>query len=269
MITSKLFEAFLACPTKCYLQSIGEVAPGNDYAIWQEARSESYRLNGIQQLLADNSKKICAVPADPCHWRRESWHFALAPFVRMQDIEATPHAVRRLSPRQTAKSIAFVPVRYLPENKLSKSHKLVAAFDALVISSALGERIGTATIIHGDKGSVFTVKAHALSSVIRKTVGQIAALMSASSPPNLILNRHCPECGFQDLCRKKAVEKNELTLLANLPAKERVRLNRKGIFTVSQLSFTFRPRRRIKRLAAKPEKYHHSLKALVYCPINK
>jgi predicted RecB family nuclease len=39
-------------------------------------------------------------------------------------------------------------------------------------------------------------------------------------------------------------------------------LNRKGIFTVSQLSYTFRPRGRIKRLAAKPEKYHHSLKAL-------
>ena len=59
-----------------------------------------------------------------------------------------------------------------------------------------------------------------------------------------------------------AVEKDDLSLLANLPDKERSRLNCKGIFTVSQLSYTFRPRRRIKRLAAKPEKYHHSLKAL-------
>lgn len=262
MITSKLFEAFLACPTKCYLQSIGEVAAGNDYAIWKEAQSESYRLNGIQQLLADQSKKTCAVPADPRNWKRESWYYALAPVVRTQDIEVTPHAVRRLSPKQTVKSIVFVPVRYVPENKLSKTHKLMAAFDALVISRALGEKIGTAMIIHGDKGAVFTVKAEAQSSVTRKLAGQIATLISASSPPNLILNRHCPECGFRDLCRKRAVEKNELTLLANLPAKERARLNRKGIFTVSQLSYTFRPRRRIKRLAAKPEKYHHSLKAL-------
>ena len=59
-----------------------------------------------------------------------------------------------------------------------------------------------------------------------------------------------------------AAEKDDLSLLANLPAKERSRLNSKGIFTVNQLSYTFRPRRRIKRLAAKPEKYHHSLKAL-------
>jgi len=44
--------------------------------------------------------------------------------------------------------------------------------------------------------------------------------------------------------------------------KERKKLNGKGIFTVTQLSYTFRPRRRYKRLAAKPERYHHSLKAL-------
>ena len=36
----------------------------------------------------------------------------------------------------------------------------------------------------------------------------------------------------------------------------------KGIFTVTQLSYTFRPRRRPKRIRDKREKYHHSLKAL-------
>ena len=44
--------------------------------------------------------------------------------------------------------------------------------------------------------------------------------------------------------------------------KERKKFNSKGIFTVTQLSHTFRPRRRPKRLAAEREKYHHSLKAL-------
>jgi len=205
---------------------------------------------------------ICAVPVDPRHWKRESWNYALSPVVCSQNMKATPHAVRRLSLIKTEKSTAFVPIRYIPENKLSKKHKLIAAFDALVVSRALGEKIGSAIIIHGDIGSAFTVKAYALSNVIRKTVRQITTLMSASSSPDLMLNRHCPTCEFHDLCRKKAAQKDELTLLNNLPAKEKARLNRKGIFTVSQLSYTFRPRRRSKRLAAKPEKYHHSLKAL-------
>jgi len=47
-----------------------------------------------------------------------------------------------------------------------------------------------------------------------------------------------------------------------MSAKERQQLRSKGIFTVTQFSYTFRPRRRPKRLRDKREKYHHSLKAL-------
>ncbi|MGB9436261.1 MAG: hypothetical protein WBQ89_28685, partial [Candidatus Acidiferrum sp.] len=44
--------------------------------------------------------------------------------------------------------------------------------------------------------------------------------------------------------------------------KERTDFNSKGIFTVTQLSYTFRPRRRPQGLRSKKERYHHSLKAL-------
>ena len=101
-----------------------------------------------------------------------------------------------------------------------------------------------------------------LSREVGNIVAKISALLSTKSPPDLILNRQCPECEFQDRCRKQAVQKNDLRLLSGLKDRERALLHRKGIFTVSQLSYTFRPRRRAKRLASKPEKYHHSLKAL-------
>lgn len=139
---------------------------------------------------------------------------------------------------------------------------MVAAFEALVLAKSTGVKVGVAKIVHGEKWSVFTVKANMLSRAVHKVVSQTAVLLSASSPPDLILNRHCPECEFQDRCRKQAVEKDDLSLLPNLTDKDRARFKRKGIFTVTQLSYTFRPRRRIKRLAGHPEKYHHALKAL-------
>ena len=43
--------------------------------------------------------------------------------------------------------------------------------------------------------------------------------------------------------------------------KERRSFHGRGIFTVTQLSYTFRPRRSPKRLAQKPRKYYHALKA--------
>ena len=44
--------------------------------------------------------------------------------------------------------------------------------------------------------------------------------------------------------------------------KERQKFRSKGLFTVTQLSYTFRPRRRPKRQRDKRERYHHALKAL-------
>jgi predicted RecB family nuclease len=58
------------------------------------------------------------------------------------------------------------------------------------------------------------------------------------------------------------VEKDDLNLLSSMSAKERQKLRSKGIFTVTQLSYTFRPRRRPRRQRDKREKYHHALKAL-------
>lgn len=262
LITSRSFEAYLACPTKCYLQSIGEVATGNDFTIWDETQRESYRFAGIQRLQTDHPQKLAVGLHDLWHWKHASWHFALEQIIRSQNLEAHIHAVQRIPPEGMKQSCQVVPIRFVFSNKLSRSDKLMVAFDALALSKGLSVKIGLAKIIHGDSWSTFTLKANTLSRVVNKTIGQVAALLSASSPPDLTLNRHCPECKFQDRCRRKAVEKDDLSLLAKLPDKERARLNGKGIFTVSQLSYTFRPRRRIKRLAAKTEKYHHSLKAL-------
>ncbi|MBE0545874.1 MAG: IS66 family transposase [Verrucomicrobia bacterium] len=109
---------------------------------------------------------------------------------------------------------------------------------------------------------VTKVKTSALFGEVRKRIEKIAGLLSNPAPPDLVLNRHCGECEFRDRCRKIAIEKDDLSLLAGMNAKERQKLRSKGIFTVTQLSYTFRPRRRPKRLRDKREKYHHALKAL-------
>jgi predicted RecB family nuclease len=54
----------------------------------------------------------------------------------------------------------------------------------------------------------------------------------------------------------------ELSLLSGMSEKERKKLHAKGIFTVTQLSYTFRPRRRHRESRGQREKYHHSLRAL-------
>jgi predicted RecB family nuclease len=139
---------------------------------------------------------------------------------------------------------------------------MLLAFDILALAKVLGRKISFGKIIHGDNHASLKVKTDSFKRATEKAIDKVAHLLSAESPPELILNRHCVECEFQQHCRQKAIEKDELSLLARLTDKERRKFRDKGIFTITQLSCTFRPRRRPKRMKEKHEKYHHALKAL-------
>ena len=192
------------------------------------------------------------------------------------ELESRLHAVERIPSEGRGKAAQFVPIRLIYRNKLTQDDKLLLAFDAFVFSQVLGREISLGKIIHGDDHATLKVKTGArtaesarapvtskgLAGEVRKRIEKVTALLSNPAPPDLVLNRHCAECDFQARCRKIAVEKDDLSLLANMSAKERQKLRSKGIFTVTQLSYTFRPRRRPKRQRDKREKYHHSLKAL-------
>jgi DNA-directed RNA polymerase subunit RPC12/RpoP len=81
-------------------------------------------------------------------------------------------------------------------------------------------------------------------------------IQSASEQePPLVLNRHCDICEFKQLCRAKAVEADNLTLLSGMTSKEMAHHNSKGIFSVKQLSYTFRSRRPAKR---QKQQFHHN-----------
>lgn len=262
-VTASLFEACLKCPTKCYLQSHGESGPGNPRAEWLRVQSESYRSKGIRPLTTGLAPDQCMSGVlDPEKLAAAKWRLAHDVSVGAHNLESTIHAVERVPPARRGQPAQFIPIRFIFTNKLATDDKLLLAFDARVLAEMLGRELNLGKIIHGDNHATFRVKIAALAKQTRKVAENAVTLMSGNSPPDLILNRHCSECEFQAQCRQRAMKTDDLSLLANMSASERKELNGKGIFTVTQLSYTFRPRRRPKHLREKREKYHHSLKAL-------
>ena len=287
-ITPSLFEAFLKCPTKCWLRFTGEPPAGNTYAEWVQTQNESYRADAATGLAGNTPAAECAVAPIAESLKTAQWRCAVDVLARIElrssrgheaqtssteinpslvtsaatIVESRLHAVERIPSESRGKAARFIPIRFIFTNKLGKDDKLLLAFDAFVLSEVLGREGRLGKIIHGDDHATLKVKTSALANEVRKLIDKIAALLSSPAPPDLVLNRHCAECEFQARCRKIAVEKDDLSLLAGMSAKERQKLRSKGIFTVTQLSYTFRPRRRPKRQRDKREKYHHSLKAL-------
>jgi len=200
--------------------------------------------------------------ADVGHLRTAKWRFAVDFSAHAQDLASTIHAVELIPSERRGSPALFIPVLFVVTNKLTRDDKLLLTFDALVLSEILGRDVAFGKIIHGDQHATLKVKTLALAGEVRKLTRKTAELLSSPSPPDLVLNRHCAVCEFQFLCREKAMEKDDLSLLPRMTEKERRTFHSRGIFTVTQLSYTFRPRRKPKRLAQKPAKYYHALKAL-------
>ena len=263
IISSNIFEAYLQCHTKCWQLSRGEAPENNVYEEWIQARNQAYRANGLLFLSRglQPAEFLADPPVNP-NFKTVLWRLASDVKVISGDLESCLHAVERTPPEGRTDIPNLVPIRFVANNKLTKLEKLLVAFDAHILSESLNLEITHGRIIHGEGFSPLKVKISVLAGEVRKLVGKIRSLLTGCVSPHLILNHHCQECGYQSLCHAKAIKNDDLSLLGGMTEKERKKFNTKGIFTVTQLSYTFRPRRRPKMQCDKREKYHHSLKAL-------
>jgi predicted RecB family nuclease len=141
---------------------------------------------------------------------------AIGLVARAGDLESTIDAIEQVPAESRGKQGQLIPIRFLRTNTLTRDDRMLVAFDAVVLSEMLGCAITFAKIIHGDESATLKVKAGSLVSEVRKRIEKIRALVSTGSPPDLILNRHCTVCEFQSRCRQKAIETDDLSLLANM-----------------------------------------------------
>jgi predicted RecB family nuclease len=233
IVSSQLFEAYLECSTKCWLRSRAEPATGSLFAEWARPQNEAYLEYGLKRSLATvpESDRATAPPI-PKNPKDVTWCLAIDVRWRTRDLESRPQAVERIPSEGHGRPAQFIPYRFEFANKLAKEHKLLLAFDALLLSEALGREVNLGKIVHGDSHGTLKVKTPVFASELRKRIKEITALLAGDSPPDLVLNRHCGQCEFQTRCRTQAREKDELSLLTGLSEKDRKRLHGKGIFTV-------------------------------------
>jgi predicted RecB family nuclease len=133
--------------------------------------------------------------------------------------------------------------------------------DQRFVLSYAGHVLGLIQGIPPDHGIVITLDgvAHRVARAdgdpeVVSALGEVRGMVGQdlSKAPPVILNRHCPLCHFRSECRSKAEDADDLSLLDRMTPKPIRRYHKKGIFTVNQLSYLFRPRRNRKRSMARP-----------------
>ncbi len=265
-ITSNVFDAHLKCAMKCWLRAIGERSSGNTYAEWVKTQNDIFRETEIKRLVNQRSDDKIAFSPSIAGIQAAKWQIAfnLSVQAKMDNcvLETICHAMERVPSTREGNHAQYIPIRFAFANKLGKDENLLLGFDAFVLSESLSQEIRFAKIIHGDDSTAKRVRVSTLTTDIRKRIQEIAALISSPIPPELVLNPHCMECEFRHHCYQKAKESGELSLLSGISEKERARHRSKGIFTVSQLSYTFRPRRTPKRAKNPAKPRYFALQAL-------
>ncbi len=260
VITQEIFEAFLHCPTKSYLSSHSGAGAATALVRARQQWEELFRHTGsstVSTRVPDNQVYVGTPIAEAI--RQQQYRVILDCTLQASDLRAHTHGLELVrSPGAKGRS-AYAPFRFVSTERISTADKLLLAFDAFVFSQTYGTtrpRLGK--VIHGRDYSATTVPLAPLYAKVQSVVTAIASQHISATPPPLVLNKHCAECQYATRCREFAIKADDLSLLAKMSEKDRQKYHEKGIFTVTQLSFTFRPRRRI----GDHRKHEHALQAL-------
>jgi predicted RecB family nuclease len=137
----------------------------------------------------------------------------------------------------------YYPVLFVQSEKICRDDRLLLAFCALALTRIQHKTPKTGVILYGGNHRKTKITLAPFSNEVENILQHIDELNHINDHPTLCLNHHCPVCEFQQLCYQKATKKDNLSLLRGLQKKDIAKLHEKGIFTVNQFSYTFRPRK--------------------------
>jgi predicted RecB family nuclease len=256
-ITEEIVDAVLKCEMKAHLKLNSPPHISSEISHWERSLRESYRKECNKRLRS----MFQWHPGSPdLQSLRNCDHELILDYrVALPEINARIDALVLRRRASTRMGCPYIPIRFVPSERVSMFEKLLLAFDAIAVSKVFGKMPRLGRIIHGRD---YRAAAVPLLGLIRKVTNVLRVLseqQAENASPPLALNKYCSECEFHSRCREIAVAKDDLSLLATLSPKQRKKQKDKGIFTVLQLSYTFRSPRH----SARPlSKHHPALKAL-------
>jgi predicted RecB family nuclease len=173
--------------------------------------------------------------------------------------EAAVFAAVRAS---SVESPALEPVVFSHSNVIREEDRAEITFAGYVLSRLQRTPSLRGRVILFD-GSQKTVRSHGGFASILPAIDELTRWASSRpQAPEPILNKHCPICEFQHLCRPIAERNDSISLLGGIGAKDLLRYERKGIFTLKQLSFLYRPRKRRRHNRSQLATHKFELQAL-------
>jgi len=143
---------------------------------------------------------------------------------------------------------SYEPTLVVGTRKLTKDQRINLAHIGHVIGELYHRKPSVGTIVL-ESVKTQKVRLEASYATINKIIPALQSWVTGTSneEPAVILNEHCPTCEFRHKCRAVAEQADSLTLLDRMTPKLIRRFQRRGVFSITQLSYLFRPKRMRKK----------------------
>lgn len=261
MITRAVFQSFLDCKHKAYLQLSGTPAAQEPSQFLELSRA--LELENRQEILRLTNPKWQSGnftnDADTQSLMTSGEKFILLANFSNDLMQTTVDILERVSGQSKLGPFYYQPMIIIRSSSISASDKLLLGFLSILLTETQARTPQFGKIIFGKERK--SQKIH-LPKLIRKAQQIVNVLNCNRAEPRIFLNSHCKVCEYQKFCQQKAQAKDDLSLLSRISLKEVESLNSRGIITVAQLSQKFRPNKRYKSTEQISKPRSFSLQAL-------
>ena len=261
-ITSDVLGSYLRCKLKGHLKLAGQRGTKSDFeAMLTELRAE-VRLKAVEAIIAGYPGDQIArnISLTTAELKRGPQYILDG---TLEDDSVTLHfdGLQRVEGASKLGDFHYVPVLFHEGEKVRKEQRLLLAVYGLLLSALQGRSPQNGLIWHGRDCKVARIRLNPDRRKAERILQDLKEMAGTESPPRLFLNDHCQVCEFRERCKVQAVEEDNLSLLLGMGEKEIGAYNRKGFFTVTQISHTFRYRKPRKRAKVHEYPHYYSLQA--------
>jgi predicted RecB family nuclease len=262
-ITRDIIEAYIACKTKAHLMLAGQHGIVSDYEALLAKNRQGVRQRATDKIISKTSRAdvTSKMPLTAALLRAGS-SYLLGTILDNDILSINFDGLKRVDGPSGLGDFHYVPMLFHEDRTVGKDQNLLLEVMGLLLLPIQGKLPAHGIVWHGRDCALSKVRLNPDTRSSQNILRDLNEMVIATSAPRLLLNKHCPICEFRQRCHDQAVHEDNLSLLRGLGEKEIKSYVRKGLFTVTQLSYTFRPRRRPKWARAAPRPHSFALQAL-------
>jgi predicted RecB family nuclease len=259
-ITSEMVVAYSLCPQKAFLLlCTQEQGSPHEYEQILQQQKRATQRQALKALVPTNFDNRFSTLAS----LTSAGDMLANATLLTEGLEAACGVLTKVGQPSSLGEYSYEPTIFVGTHSITKEHKLELLFASYVLGVIQGKVPERGKII-GVDNIAHQVKIGQSIDILLPLLRPLQAWATASSPqpPPLTLNKHCHSCQFQTLCRAKAEKEDNLSLLASITSKDVHYYGKKGIFTIKQLSYLYKPRRPARRAKSLPARHKPALQAL-------